>query len=276
MEESLSIPSDFEKIADKIINYYHKYGNEDYIGEKISQISHMIQCAMLAEEEFPDDIEIILGAFLHDLGHLLAFEFRDRIKDKDYKEKLVENCKMKAQVELQKNRKKTIEKCDLSTEDKEEIKKNPEYIKEFEKISEEYANDLFSLYCNQYKINDYGVQNHEHLAADLLHEYGFSKKICDIVRYHVSGKRYLCAVDPTYHDKLSEASKKTLIEQGGPFNERQIEAYKENENWELFVKMRLWDDKAKKIIPKEDLNNLDYYKNLMEKYLKNMLKKEEK
>ncbi len=58
-----------EQTADFIISLYEKYGGEDYIGEPVSQVEHMCQCAMLAEEEgYPE--EIVLAAFFHDIGHL--------------------------------------------------------------------------------------------------------------------------------------------------------------------------------------------------------------
>ena len=57
------------KIADEILLLYKLYGNQDYIGEPVSQIEHMCQCAQLAESENYDD-EVILAAFFHDIGHL--------------------------------------------------------------------------------------------------------------------------------------------------------------------------------------------------------------
>src|SRR5687768_9280183 len=57
-----------EAIADIVIDLYKKYGNADYIGEPVSQIEHMVQCAMIAEKEGYDD-EIILAALFHDIGH---------------------------------------------------------------------------------------------------------------------------------------------------------------------------------------------------------------
>lgn len=57
------------KIADEILALYKKYGGQDYIGEPVSQIEHMCQCAQLAEKEKHDD-EVILAAFFHDIGHL--------------------------------------------------------------------------------------------------------------------------------------------------------------------------------------------------------------
>ena len=55
------------QIADEILTLYKMYGNQDYIGEPVSQIEHMCQCAQLAESENYDH-EVILAAFFHDIG----------------------------------------------------------------------------------------------------------------------------------------------------------------------------------------------------------------
>ena len=70
--------SEADKIADEIISLYKNYGNQDYIGEPVSQIEHMCQCAQLAEKEKYDN-EVILAAFFHDIGHLC-----EHIMDVDY------------------------------------------------------------------------------------------------------------------------------------------------------------------------------------------------
>jgi 2-amino-1-hydroxyethylphosphonate dioxygenase (glycine-forming) len=57
-------------IVDEIFSLYERYGEADYIGEPVSQLEHMCQSAMLAEAEGYDE-EVILGAFFHDIGHLV-------------------------------------------------------------------------------------------------------------------------------------------------------------------------------------------------------------
>ncbi len=57
------------QVANEIIDLYKKYGVNDYVGEPVSQLEHMCQCAQLAEKENYDD-EVILAAFFHDIGHL--------------------------------------------------------------------------------------------------------------------------------------------------------------------------------------------------------------
>jgi phosphonate degradation associated HDIG domain protein len=58
-----------QKIADEIMNLYEGYGGAEYAGEKVSQLEHMAQAAQLAEEQGYDE-EVVLAAFLHDIGHI--------------------------------------------------------------------------------------------------------------------------------------------------------------------------------------------------------------
>jgi 2-amino-1-hydroxyethylphosphonate dioxygenase (glycine-forming) len=58
-----------ENTIKEIFDLYERYGNEDYIGEPISQIEHMSQSAQLAMDGGYDD-EVILAAFFHDIGHI--------------------------------------------------------------------------------------------------------------------------------------------------------------------------------------------------------------
>lgn len=60
-----------EDIVDEVFALYEKHGGEDYIGEPVSQLEHMSQAAVLAEEE-GFEAEVILAAFFHDIGHLCA------------------------------------------------------------------------------------------------------------------------------------------------------------------------------------------------------------
>lgn len=60
-----------ENIVNEVFALYEKHGDEDYIGEPVSQLEHMSQAAALATEEGFED-EVILAAFFHDIGHLCA------------------------------------------------------------------------------------------------------------------------------------------------------------------------------------------------------------
>ncbi|MBS1665595.1 MAG: HD domain-containing protein [Bacteroidetes bacterium] len=58
-----------QKITDEIMDLYKGYGGAEYAGEKVSQLEHMVQAAQLAEEQGYDE-EVVLAAFLHDIGHI--------------------------------------------------------------------------------------------------------------------------------------------------------------------------------------------------------------
>lgn len=60
-----------KNIVDEIFDLYTQYGDQDYIGEPVSQLEHMAQAAALAKKEGYDS-EVILAAFFHDIGHLCS------------------------------------------------------------------------------------------------------------------------------------------------------------------------------------------------------------
>ena len=57
------------EITDEIMNLYEEHGGAEYAGEKVSQLEHMAQAAQLAEAQGYDE-EVVLAAFLHDIGHI--------------------------------------------------------------------------------------------------------------------------------------------------------------------------------------------------------------
>ena len=69
-----------EQIADEIMQLYALYGEEEYSGEKISQTEHMVQAAQLAQAKGYDD-EVVLAAFLHDVGHISEKQTADNSMD---------------------------------------------------------------------------------------------------------------------------------------------------------------------------------------------------
>ena len=57
------------QVAETIIDLYKQHGGSEYAGEKVSQLEHMVQAAQLAESGGHDE-EVVLAAFLHDIGHI--------------------------------------------------------------------------------------------------------------------------------------------------------------------------------------------------------------
>ena len=60
-----------EQVIAEVFGLYERFGDNDYIGEPVSQIEHMSQAAELAMAGGFDD-EVVLAAFFHDIGHLCA------------------------------------------------------------------------------------------------------------------------------------------------------------------------------------------------------------
>jgi 2-amino-1-hydroxyethylphosphonate dioxygenase (glycine-forming) len=177
-----------EKTVEEIMALYHQFGDEDYIGEPVSQLEHMCQCAELAEKEGYDE-EVILAAFFHDIGHF----------------------------------------CE-------------------------------HIMLVQY-MNGYGVVDHEKLGADFLRSKGFSPMIASLVENHVQAKRYLTYHFQEYYEQLSEASKQTLEFQGGRMTLEEAMAFESDALFDLHVKLRRWDEKAK--IENKPLPSLDKYADMM-------------
>ncbi|OJW82701.1 MAG: hypothetical protein BGO69_06935 [Bacteroidetes bacterium 46-16] len=71
-------------MVDKIFALYEEYGQEAY-NEEATMLAHMMKCARLAEEDGYDD-EMIVAAFLHDVGHFLELTKKSAHKDIDHDE----------------------------------------------------------------------------------------------------------------------------------------------------------------------------------------------
>jgi len=73
----------------------------------------------------------------------------------------------------------------------------------------------------------------------------FGPEVSEPVRLHVSAKRYLCARDPGYIDRLSGASIQTLKLQGGPMPDTEIIVFENEAYFREAVLLRRWDDQGK-------------------------------
>lgn len=73
----------------------------------------------------------------------------------------------------------------------------------------------------------------------------FGPEVTEPIRLHVAAKRYLCAVDPSYLDGLSRASRLSLKVQGGPMDAVEVAEFERNAYYRDAVRLRHWDDTAK-------------------------------
>ncbi|MBP0599881.1 HD domain-containing protein [Herbaspirillum sp. LeCh32-8] len=91
-------------------------------------------------------------------------------------------------------------------------------------------------------------------GIDDLHQYRilpflrplFGDEVLTPIALHVDAKRYLCATDAAYFSLLSEDSVRSLQLQGGIFDEVQATAFIARPHAADAVRLRRWDDLAKK------------------------------
>ena len=101
---------------------------------------------------------------------------------------------------------------------------------------------------------------HEEVGQNWLKN-RFGKGVYEPVSLHVDAKRYLCAIDASYFEKLSAASVQSLALQGGPMSPHEVRAFEQHEFYREAVTLRSWDDKAK--IPGLLTHTLETYRDLV-------------
>jgi phosphonate degradation associated HDIG domain protein len=106
-------------------------------------------------------------------------------------------------------------------------------------------------------MGGFGVVSHERLGADYLRRAGFGERMARLVEYHVQAKRYLTLKEPGYLQRLSEASRRTLVYQGGVMTVAEAEAFERDPLCAVSLRMRQWDELAKEEwVPVMDLGVL--------------------
>jgi predicted HD phosphohydrolase len=120
----------------------------------------------------------------------------------------------------------------------------------------------FTSEFGTFSMEDKEDRYHEDVGAAVL-EHFFPKVITDCCRYHVAAKRYLCATNPEYFQKLSAASIHSLNLQGGPMSETEIKEFERNPNLKKILTVRLYDDAGK--IPDMDTPSFWHFAPLVQK-----------
>ena len=106
-------------------------------------------------------------------------------------------------------------------------------------------------------VDDY----HDKVGAALLAPF-FPTMVTACVGCHVAAKRYLCATESDYFDRLSPASVHTLRLQGGPMSESETAKFANNPELEFLLQVRIWDEEAK--VPGKKTRSFAYYAPLLE------------
>ncbi|MEB6588916.1 HDIG domain-containing protein [Pseudomonas asiatica] len=120
-----------------------------------------------------------------------------------------------------------------------------------------FFHDIGHLCGGAASMGGYGVVSHERIGAEYLRRCGFGERMVRLVQYHVEAKRYLTLRQPGYYQRLSEASRRTLGYQGGMMNEAEADVFERDPLFEVSLRMREWDERAKEVgVPVVDLDGL--------------------
>lgn len=87
---------------------------------------------------------------------------------------------------------------------------------------------------------------HEQIGARWLARF-LPPEVTEPVRLHVAAKRYLCAAEPDYYQRLSAASKQSLALQGGVMDAVEAETFAAGGFAADAAALRRWDDQAKQV-----------------------------
>lgn len=117
------------------------------------------------------------------------------------------------------------------------------------------------------RSDEVGVVNHDEIGEKYLLERGFSRRLAALVGAHVDAKRYLTAVNPEYHSRLSPASKQTLELQGGPMPATDAESFGADPDLKDKLRLRSWDELAKD--PDWSGPGLETYREMLLRHLMN-------
>ncbi len=90
----------------------------------------------------------------------------------------------------------------------------------------------------------------------------FGPEVAEPVLLHVAAKRFLCATEPTYADRLSEASLRSLQLQGGPFTAEETGRFQSNPHAHAAVVLRRLDEQAK--VPGLHTPGLEHFRPFLE------------
>jgi len=111
-----------------------------------------------------------------------------------------------------------------------------------------------------------GYRNHEEIGAAYVAGLGFSAELASAVRLHVGAKRALVTIEPAYMNELSQASKDTLKEQGGPMSSEELAAFRSEPGADVALRLRQYDDMGK--VSDRPVPGLEHYLERMIQHLK--------
>jgi predicted HD phosphohydrolase len=92
-----------------------------------------------------------------------------------------------------------------------------------------------------------------------------SERMRYLIAGHAAAKRYLCTTDPSYYDRLSPVSKRTMTDQGGLMSPEEVATFAANPWAQDLVALRRFDDEAKE--PGMATSPLEAFRPMLERQL---------
>ena len=131
-----------------------------------------------------------------------------------------------------------------------------------------FLHDIGHICVSAYPVsnmNGYGIKNHEKIGAAYLRNRKFSERLVQLVQSHVQAKKYLTFKDEDYYNRLSEASKQTLMFQGGKMTVEEALEFEKNPLFTEMIAMREIDEAAK--VEHLPLPSLTLFRKMIEQHL---------
>jgi [1-hydroxy-2-(trimethylamino)ethyl]phosphonate dioxygenase len=117
-------------------------------------------------------------------------------------------------------------------------------------------------YRRDIALADDGIDNRHEASGALILARLFGTKVSEPVRLHVAAKRFLCAIDANYADRLSPDSQRSLALQGGAFTPAEAEEFYALPQAPRAILLHQIDDEAK--VPGAATATLERYRLLAE------------
>jgi [1-hydroxy-2-(trimethylamino)ethyl]phosphonate dioxygenase len=112
-------------------------------------------------------------------------------------------------------------------------------------------------------IGEWSADAHHELSGSRWLAAHFGPQVWQPVRLHVSAKRYLCATEPDYLHRLSDASVQTLKLQGGSMSPSEVAAFESEPYRSDAVLLRQCDDQGK--VVGLQIPGFEHYRALIER-----------
>lgn len=101
---------------------------------------------------------------------------------------------------------------------------------------------------DDHEVPDSDLQFHDDMHEERAYRWlkdHFGPAVADPIRLHVTALRYLCTVEPSYLNTLSQAARRSCSDQGGVMSQAEIDDFRDERYAFEAVQLRRWDDLAK-------------------------------